>query len=110
MRATRVRPCAPRRTRHAPMSARATTSASRAKNGGPRGRAVVSTARAMLRRRSHPRVRHRRTLMGEATELLEKMEEAGHGGHGHDGEGHGKPGPGKQIGITMAILGVMLAF
>jgi Domain of unknown function (DUF4337) len=43
--------------------------------------------------------------MAEPTELLEKMEEAGHGGHGH-----GKGGPGKQIGITMAILGVMLAF
>src|SRR6266567_2799671 len=45
--------------------------------------------------------------MSEATELLEKMEEAaghGHGGHG----GHG--GSGKMIGITMAILGVMLAF
>src|SRR5215813_7018975 len=42
--------------------------------------------------------------MSEATELLEKMEEAA--GHGHGGHG----GPGKMIGITMAILGVMLAF
>jgi hypothetical protein len=41
--------------------------------------------------------------MSGAHELVEKMEEAGHaGGHGH--------GPGKQIGITMAVLGVMLAF
>jgi hypothetical protein len=41
--------------------------------------------------------------MSGAHELIEKMEEAGHaGGHGH--------GPGKQIGITMAVLGVMLAF
>jgi hypothetical protein len=46
--------------------------------------------------------------MSEATEMLEHMEHAGHGG-GH-GDGHGKPGPGKQIGITMALLGVMLAF
>jgi hypothetical protein len=42
--------------------------------------------------------------VSEATELLEKMEHAGHGG-GHGGGG----GPGKIIGITMAILGVMLA-
>jgi hypothetical protein len=39
--------------------------------------------------------------MSEATELLEHMEHAGHGGHGK--------GPGKAIGITMALLGVMLA-
>jgi hypothetical protein len=43
--------------------------------------------------------------MSEATELLEHMEHAAHGGHGG---GHG--GPGKGIGITMALLGVMLAF
>jgi hypothetical protein len=43
--------------------------------------------------------------MSEATEMLEHMEHAGHGG----GHGDGK-GPGKQIGITMALLGVMLAF
>ncbi len=48
--------------------------------------------------------------MSEATELLEKMEHAGHGGgHGEHGGGHGK-GPGTFIGITMAALGVMLAF
>ena len=47
--------------------------------------------------------------MSGAHEMLEKMEEAGHagsGGHGHGASG----GPGKMIGITMAILGVMLAF
>src|ERR1700733_13180482 len=49
--------------------------------------------------------------MSGAHEMLEKMEEAGHaasGGHGHGGGGHA--GPGKAIGITMAMLGVMLAF
>lgn len=46
--------------------------------------------------------------MSEATEMLEHMEHAGHGGHGEHGEGH--KGPGRQIGITMALLGVMLAF
>src|SRR5262245_15526179 len=45
--------------------------------------------------------------MSEATELLEKMEEAAGHGHGEHGGGHG---PGKMIGITMAMLGVMLAF
>ncbi len=44
--------------------------------------------------------------MSEATEMLEHMEHAGHGG-GH-GE-HGKGNTGKLIGITMAVLGVMLA-
>jgi len=45
--------------------------------------------------------------MSGAHEMLEKMEHAGHAGH----EGHGPAhGPGKMIGITMAILGVMLAF
>jgi hypothetical protein len=51
-------------------------------------------------------------LMSEAKDFLEHMEHAGHSGHGdHGGEGHGEAhkGPGKQIGITMAILGVMLA-
>jgi hypothetical protein len=49
--------------------------------------------------------------MSEATEMLEHMEEAGHGGREEHagGGGHGK-GPGKGIGITMALLGVMLAF
>jgi hypothetical protein len=36
------------------------------------------------------------------------MEHAGHGGHEGHGD-HGKGGPGKLIGITMAVLGVMLA-
>ncbi len=44
--------------------------------------------------------------MSEATEMLERMEHVGHSGGGHGGHG----GPGKGIGITMAILGVMLAF
>ena len=45
--------------------------------------------------------------MSEAIELLEHMEKAGHGGgHGH---GDGKAGPQKAIGVTMALLGVMLA-
>ena len=49
--------------------------------------------------------------MSEASDFLEHMEHAGHGGHGHDEHGGGAPhaGPGKQIGITMAMLGVMLA-
>jgi len=38
--------------------------------------------------------------------MLEHMEHAGHGGGHGDG---GKGGPGKMIGITMAVLGVMLA-
>ncbi len=44
--------------------------------------------------------------MSEATEMLENMEHAAHGGHGEHGD---KGGPGKAIGITMAVLGVMLA-
>src|SRR5690348_12401874 len=45
--------------------------------------------------------------MSEASELLEHMEHVGHsgGGHGHDNKG----GPGKLIGVTMAVLGVLLA-
>jgi hypothetical protein len=51
-------------------------------------------------------------------ELVEHIEHAKHasehpggGGHGHgDAHGHGGAGPGKAIGITMALLGVMLAF
>jgi hypothetical protein len=46
--------------------------------------------------------------VSEATEMLEHMEHAGHGG-GHAHGDHGKSGPGKAIGITMAVLGVMLA-
>ena len=48
--------------------------------------------------------------MGGATELLEQMEHAGHAGHGGHGHGGHDAGPGKAIGITMALLGVMLAF
>lgn len=44
--------------------------------------------------------------MSQATERLEHMEHAGHAGHGD--HGHGK-GIGRQIGITMAVLGVLLA-
>ena len=47
--------------------------------------------------------------MSEATELLEHMEHAGHGGHGGHGDGKAGAGPGRGIGITMAVLGVMLA-
>jgi hypothetical protein len=51
--------------------------------------------------------------MPGATELLEHMEHAGHAGHsGHGGDHGGKGGAntGRMIGITMAVLGVMLAF
>ncbi len=41
-------------------------------------------------------------------ELLEKMEHAAHAGGGHGDHGSGNTG--KLIGITMAMLGVMLAF
>ncbi len=54
--------------------------------------------------------------MSSAKEFVEHMEHAGHSGHGDHGGDHGggdhgshAKGPGKQIGITMAILGVMLA-
>jgi hypothetical protein len=46
--------------------------------------------------------------MAQMHELAEHIEHAKGGGHG-GGEGHGH-GPGKGIGITMALLGVMLAF
>jgi len=47
--------------------------------------------------------------MSEVTELMENMEHAGHGGgHGEHGGGHGKS-IGKFVGITMAVLGVLLA-
>ncbi len=48
--------------------------------------------------------------MSEVTELLEHAEHTAHGGHGG---GHGAshdPGTTKKIGLTMAILGVLLAF
>ncbi len=55
-----------------------------------------------------------RVSMPDLHEIAEHIEhakhaEGGHGGHGH-GHGGGHAGPGKAIGITMAILGVMLAF
>ncbi|HEY1691265.1 MAG TPA: DUF4337 family protein [Polyangiaceae bacterium] len=46
--------------------------------------------------------------MAQVHELAEHIEHA-KGGHGH-GHGDGDGGPGKAIGITMALLGVMLAF
>jgi hypothetical protein len=51
--------------------------------------------------------------MPDLHELAEHIEHAkgGHGGGGAHGGGHeGGHGPGRAIGITMAILGVMLAF
>ena len=48
--------------------------------------------------------------MSGATELLEQMEHAGHAGHGGHGHEGGDKGSGRAIGITMALLGVMLAF
>jgi hypothetical protein len=50
--------------------------------------------------------------MSEATEMLENMEQAGHGGH--EGHEHGPATHGarplaKYVGITMAVLGVLLA-
>jgi hypothetical protein len=47
--------------------------------------------------------------MSKATEVLEHMEHAGHAGHGDHGGGHAPPKLGKYIGITMAVLGVLLA-
>jgi hypothetical protein len=47
--------------------------------------------------------------MPDLHEIAEHIEHA-KGGHGHGHDGHGSHGPGKAIGITMAILGVMLAF
>jgi hypothetical protein len=44
--------------------------------------------------------------MSQATEAIEHAEHAAHGGHGE----HGGGGAGKMIGLTMAILGVLLAF
>jgi hypothetical protein len=47
--------------------------------------------------------------MSQTTEVLEHMEHAGHAG-GHGDHGHGAPPKlGKYIGITMAVLGVLLA-
>ena len=49
--------------------------------------------------------------MSEALDALEHAEHAAHaGGHGHAGP-DGKPhGPGKLIGLTMALIGVLIAF
>ncbi|HEY6460980.1 MAG TPA: DUF4337 family protein [Polyangiaceae bacterium] len=48
--------------------------------------------------------------MAQVHELAEHIEHA-KGGHGHGGgHAHSDAGPGKAIGITMALLGVMLAF
>ncbi len=46
--------------------------------------------------------------MSEVSEMMEHMEHAGHGGHDEHGGGHGKS-IGKFVGITMAVLGVLLA-
>jgi len=47
--------------------------------------------------------------MGGAHEALEHAEHIEHAGHGEHDEGGGHKGPGKGVGITMALLGVMLA-
>ena len=49
--------------------------------------------------------------MSETTELLENMEQAGHGGHEDHEEpaGHGRLPFTRYVGITMAVLGVLLA-
>lgn len=47
--------------------------------------------------------------MGGAHEAMEHAEHIGHAAHGHGGDGEGHKGPGKGVGITMALLGVMLA-
>jgi hypothetical protein len=56
--------------------------------------------------------------MSKTTEVLEHMEHVGHAGHGDHGDGHGhegdadkpkKPSLSKFVGITMAVLGVLLA-
>jgi hypothetical protein len=48
--------------------------------------------------------------MGKLAEHMEHVGHAGHeGDHGHGDHGGGGIGPGKGIGITMAILGVLLA-
>jgi hypothetical protein len=46
--------------------------------------------------------------MSEETELLEHMEHAGHGGHDHAAT-HGMRPLAQYVGITMAVLGVLLA-
>jgi hypothetical protein len=54
--------------------------------------------------------------MANPLEHAEHISHAGHGGHGEHGGGHGGQGHdehgklGTYIGITMAVLGVVLAF
>ena len=50
--------------------------------------------------------------MSEVSEMLEHAEHAAHGGHGGHGghDDHQGAKTGRMIGLTMAILGVMLAF
>ena len=50
--------------------------------------------------------------MSEAYEALEHAEHAAHagGGHDHDAAGNKSHGPGKLIGLTMALIGVLIAF
>ena len=50
--------------------------------------------------------------MSEALDALEHAEHAAHadGGHGHDSPGSKPHGPGKLIGLTMALIGVLIAF
>ena len=49
--------------------------------------------------------------MPGAHEALEHAEHAAHaGGHGHEPAGGKPPGPGKLIGLTMALIGVLIAF
>ncbi len=47
--------------------------------------------------------------MGEMEELAEHIEHAAHESHGHGGGHEKKPAIGKYIGMTMAVLGVLLA-
>src|SRR6266852_1905091 len=51
----------------------------------------------------------RRVLM-ELKDAMEQTEHISHAAHGHDEGGHGDPRLGPYIGITMAVLGVLLAF
>src|SRR5262249_46553046 len=60
---------------------------------------------------SGPEGPERSGVMSEAHEALERAEHAAHGG-GHEDHGHGqghKGGSGKIIGLTMALIGVLIA-
>ena len=49
--------------------------------------------------------------MSEALDALEHAEHAAHaGGHGHASPDSKPHGPGKLIGLTMALIGVLIAF